>query len=141
MGQPSGSFPHQASGGRVARGATFNFMTVTFLGMMTWGILLSAAYTTPAAAAKDRARLDDPFEITADRIDYDGERDLYVATGNVRVVQPERSLRARWVAFSTLTRIGVAEGEVELLDGDVLEAVYVFLSMLEIGRASCRERV
>ncbi len=126
MGQPSGSFPHQASGGRVARGATFNFMTVTFLGMMTWGILLSAAYTTPAAAAKDRARLDDPFEITADRIDYDGERDLYVATGNVRVVQPERSLRARWVAFSTLTRIGVAEGEVELLDGeDRLEAEFM----------------
>lgn len=78
------------------------------------------------AFANDRARLEDPFEITADRIDYDGRRDLYVATGRVRVMQTDRTLRADWVAFSTTTRIGVAEGAVELVDGrDVLQAEFM----------------
>lgn len=109
----------------MARRATFNLILAVLLGI-AWGVLFSAAAVTPARAAKDRARLDDPFEITADRIDYDGERGLYVATGNVRIVQPARSLRANWVAFSTLTRIGVAEGGVELQDGaDQLAAEFM----------------
>ena len=69
------------------------------------------------AGADDRARLDEPFEITADRIDYEQKRDLYIAQDHVRIVQTHRSLKARWVAFSTETRIGVAEGNVELTDG------------------------
>ncbi len=99
----------------MARGATFNFTIGLLLGI-TGGVLLSSSVASSARAAAERARLENPFEITADRIDYDGDRDLYVATGNVRVVQPERSLRAHWVAFSAVTRIGVAEGDVELLD-------------------------
>jgi lipopolysaccharide assembly outer membrane protein LptD (OstA) len=76
--------------------------------------------------AEDRAGLNDPFEITADRIDYDGVRQLYIATGQVRVEQTARSLVADWVAFSTETRIGVAEGGVELIDGrDVLQAEFM----------------
>lgn len=82
--------------------------------------------STRDAVAAERERLDEPFEITADRIDYDGTRDLYVATGRVRVVQTGRSLRARWLAFSTATRIGVAEGDVVLVDGgDRLEAAFM----------------
>ena len=77
-------------------------------------ILLLAA--TLALGAPGPARMDEPFEITADEIRYDGERNLYVAEGNVRVVQGERNMRARWVAFSTETRLGVAEGDVEVLD-------------------------
>jgi len=56
--------------------------------------------------------MDDPFEITADEIIYDGARNLYVANGNVRIVQGDRNMRAAWVAFSTETRLGVAEGDV-----------------------------
>jgi len=78
------------------------------------------------AGADDRARLDEPFEITADRIDYEQKRNLYVAQAHVRLAQSDRSLKARWVAFSTATRIGVAEGDVELLDGtDVLHADFM----------------
>ena len=73
-------------------------------------LALLTTFGRPSAAQADgRARLEDPFEITADRIDYDGARDLYVATGHVHVVQEGRSLSANWVAFSTGTRIGVAE--------------------------------
>ena len=69
------------------------------------------------AGPDDRDRMDEPFEITADRIEYEADRELYVADGRVRVVQGERRLRARWLAFSRTTRIGVAEGDVELFDG------------------------
>jgi len=68
-------------------------------------------------AAEDRARLEEPFEITADRIEYDDLRDLYTAERHVWIVQGDRSLRARWVTFSTTTRVGVAEGDVVVLDG------------------------
>lgn len=91
-----------------------------------FGLVSGLGVLGSSGAAIARATLDDPFEITADRIDYDGGRDLYVATGNVRVLQPGRSLRARWVAFSKSTRIGVAEGDVVLVDaGDELTAGFM----------------
>lgn len=78
------------------------------------------------AGAAERDRLEDPFEITADLIRYDAPLDLYVAEGNVRVVQGDRSLKARWVAFSVTTRIGVAEGDVELVDAsELLQATFM----------------
>ncbi len=78
------------------------------------------------AAADDRARMSEPFEITADRIVFDSVRNLYVAEGHVNVEQVGRRLKARWVAFSTETRIGVAEGDVDLEDGpDRLRAEFM----------------
>ncbi len=78
------------------------------------------------AAADERARMDEPFEITADRIHFDDARNLYVAEGHVRVDQASRRMKARWLAFSTETRIGVAEGDVELVDGpDRLHAEFM----------------
>lgn len=73
--------------------------------------------TVCVASAEGRSRMEDPFEITADRITYEAERELYVAEGNVHVLQAGRSLVARWVAYSKKTGIGVAEGDVELVDG------------------------
>ncbi|MBY0400327.1 hypothetical protein K2X89_08535, partial [Myxococcota bacterium] len=70
-----------------------------------------------AAQAEGRARSQDPFEITADRIRYEAERELFVAEGNVHVVQAGRSVVARWVAYSKKTGIGVADGDVEVVDG------------------------
>lgn len=80
------------------------------------------------APAQGRARMEDPFEITADRISYEAERELYVAEGNVHVLQAGRSLVARWVAYSKKTGIGVADGDVELVDGAdrLLSAFMVF---------------
>ncbi len=105
----------------MARGATLRIFIVV-CGLFGFGVAIGG----PASAADERERLEDPFEITADRIDYDGSKDLYVATGRVRVIQTGRRLRARWVAFSDETQIGVAQGDVELVDGgDVLRAEFM----------------
>ena len=90
----------------------------TYLGLVLLCSLCLVAGSTRAGSLDERVSLDEPFEITADRIDYDAERALYTADRNVRVVQGEKRLRARWVTFSTETRIGVAEGDVVLVDED-----------------------
>ena len=79
-----------------------------------------------AAFAEERARMSEPFEITADRISYEAERDLYIAERNVHVLQQGRTLTARWVAFSKKTGVAVAEGDVELIEGpDRLNAAFM----------------
>jgi hypothetical protein len=53
------------------------------------------------------------FTLTANVVDYDSERDLYEATGNVKIVQVDgRVLTADWVLFNGSTRTGVASGDV-----------------------------
>jgi lipopolysaccharide assembly outer membrane protein LptD (OstA) len=85
-----------------------------------------ATVTESGAAEGERVRMDEPFEITADRIDFDNARQLYVATGHVRVDQADRRLKAKWIAFSNETRIGVAQGDVQLDDGpDRLQAAFM----------------
>ncbi len=78
--------------------------------------ILLGALVRPAYA-DDRARMTEPFEITADRILYEAERELYVAERNVHVFQEGRTLTARWVVFSKKTGVAIAEGDVELIDG------------------------
>jgi lipopolysaccharide export system protein LptA len=65
---------------------------------------------------------DAPFEISADTIDYERERDIYVARGNVQLVQGQQSLSADWVSFSRTGGRGVASGRVVFSDGN--ETVY-----------------
>ena len=94
----------------------------TVIGFVLVGIGCIADF----AAADDRVRMHEPFEITADRITLDDARALYVAEGHVVVEQADRRLEARWVAFSSETRIGVAEGDVQLDDGsDRLRAEFM----------------
>ena len=63
------------------------------------------------------------WDITADSISYERDRDVYTARGNVHIVQPGRSLTADWAAFSNTTRRGVATGHVVIEDqGQKLEA-------------------
>ena len=107
MCAPQVASPRLVVGGQVARFAT-----------IIATLFIAIGWSANIAAAADRMRMEEPFEISADRIIYDGDRDLYVAEGNVRVDQVGRRLKARWVAFSTTTRIGVAEGEVDLEDGE-----------------------
>jgi lipopolysaccharide assembly outer membrane protein LptD (OstA) len=89
------------------------------------GPLLLLALTT-AVAAGDLPQGDAAaraWDITADSISYERSRDVYTARGNVRIVQPGRSLRADWVAFSNTTRRGIATGHVVIEDqGQKLEA-------------------
>jgi len=107
----------QRVGGQVARFATI-------IGSIA--IAIAIASVASPAAADERDRMSEPFEITADRIRFDDARKLYVAEGHVHVEQVGRRLKARWVAFSTKTRIGVAEGDVDLEDGpDRLRAEFM----------------
>lgn len=58
-----------------------------------------------------------PFDIRADSVELESERDVYVAEGDVVIRQPGRTIRADWVAFSNRTRQGVATGNVVVEEG------------------------
>jgi lipopolysaccharide assembly outer membrane protein LptD (OstA) len=63
---------------------------------------------------------DTPFDITADSVEYESDRDVYIARGNVVITQPGRSLTGDWVAFSGETRQGIATGNVVVTEGEDL---------------------
>ena len=87
-------------------------------GALVLGTPLVALAQEPPSDLARRA-----WDITADSISYERERDVYTARGNVRIVQPGRSLSADWLAFSNTTRRGVATGHVVIEDaGQRLEA-------------------
>lgn len=67
-----------------------------------------------------------PVTLTADSLEYEAERDVYVARGHVVIVQGKRTLKADWIAFNAKTGAGVASGHVELVDGtDTLRSNFV----------------
>jgi lipopolysaccharide assembly outer membrane protein LptD (OstA) len=88
------------------------------------GSLLLLASAPPVAAGDPPSEpVERAWDISADSISYERGRDVYTARGNVRIVQPDRSLRADWVAFSNTTRRGIATGHVVIEDqGQKLEA-------------------
>lgn len=92
--------------------------------MRPLSVLVLALLIHAVAAAAERELGDAPFEIEADRLAYEQDRNIYEASGNVRVTQEEgRSLEADWVTFNADTRIGVAVGNVMIRDGeDVVSA-------------------
>jgi len=61
---------------------------------------------------------DEPFELSADSVEYDRPRDLYIADGAVEIRQGDRTLTADWMAFSNTTQRGVASGSVTFREGD-----------------------
>lgn len=81
-------------------------------------VLIGLGWIAVPALAAERDRMQDPFEISADRITFDQARDLYIAEGRVVVDHADRRMKARWMTFSKATRIGVAEGDVQLDDGE-----------------------
>lgn len=82
-------------------------------------MLLSVA---PATARAE----DPPFQVDADEVEYQADRELYVARGHVVIQQRGRTLRADRVYFSQKTRQGVASGNVVVEDGDdVLRAPFL----------------
>src|SRR5262245_55265891 len=93
--------------------------------------LLTLAWASAAAAqtadaekpAKKPGLRDLPVELTADALDYDAERQIYVASGNVEIVQAGRTVRADYVEFNRRSGLGVARGNVELSEnGEVMRA-------------------
>jgi len=72
----------------------------------------------PPAEVSPEAKLPPPdFVLTADVVTYDSERDVYEATGNVKVTQIDgRVLTSDWLVFNGTTRTGVASGNVVIVD-------------------------
>ena len=57
------------------------------------------------------------FTLVADEATYDSARDIYEATGNVRITQADgRVLATDWIVFNATTRTGVATGDVRVVD-------------------------
>ena len=71
-------------------------------------IALSGSARAALVGADDRDS-DAPFDITADTVEFESDRDLFIARGNVVITQPGRTLTADWVAFSSETRQGVVK--------------------------------
>src|SRR5262245_57658224 len=91
-------------------------------------LLACAAVADPASELSDLSEQlkEEPFELTADSLHYDIERELYIGRGNVVIKQSGRTLRADWVAFNRKTGAGLASGNVRLEDGgDVVTADFV----------------
>lgn len=81
------------------------------------------------------------WDVTADSISYERDRDVYTARGNVRIVQPGRSLNADWLAFSNTTRRGVATGHVVIEDaGQRLEADVIHFELDQLRGILLRGR-
>jgi LPS-assembly protein len=75
----------------------------------------------PAAGQADRAQAGIPWEISADRIEYDQTNDEYMAEGNVTIAREKSTLTADRVRLNQTQRLAWAEGQVRLLSGrDVL---------------------
>ncbi len=74
-----------------------------------------------------------PYNISADQVVYEQERDLYELDGNVRVSQQGRVLTANWLIFSAQTNVGVASGDVVIRDGsDVIRAEFAWVDLIEV---------
>ncbi|MFI5316228.1 MAG: LPS-assembly protein LptD [Myxococcota bacterium] len=78
------------------------------------------------------------FVVDGDVVTYDNERDLYEATGNVKITQPDgRVLTSDWALFNGTTRTGVASGNVVIVDAQSTThaqfAVVDFVSTVSIA--------
>lgn len=69
------------------------------------------------AQVLDAGRIEGPFQVVADEVEYQADRDAYVARGNVVITQEGRRLTADRVLFSNKTGVGVASGDVVITEG------------------------
>jgi lipopolysaccharide assembly outer membrane protein LptD (OstA) len=91
--------------------------------------LLGAALLTAGVAngqPASRVTVQESFELTADAVEFESARRIYVARGNVRIVSGDTELSADWLAYSETHRRGVATGKVVYrADGDEVFAKFV----------------
>jgi lipopolysaccharide assembly outer membrane protein LptD (OstA) len=85
-------------------------------------LLLVALFASAAFAQPSEP----PFKVTADEVEYQADRDIYVGRGHVVIIQQGKTLTADHVMFSNKTRQGVATGNVVIKDGgDTLTAPFL----------------
>jgi len=83
-------------------------------------------FAAPAFAAAEHQDFQAPFDVTGDEVEYQAERDAYIARGNVHITQQGRSLTADRVLFNNKTKKGVAIGNVKVIQGtDVLQSDFL----------------
>jgi len=96
------------------------------IGALSSFIACALMATAAAAQFPDSSLEDRPFELTADSVEFESARRIYVARGNVRIVSGDTELTADWMAFSDARSRGVATGNVVYrAAGDVLLADFI----------------
>ncbi len=89
----------------------------------------SAATTGPIERQTGRTTVSGPVEIVARQLEYDREKDTYIAKGNVEVHEGARHLTADSVLFNDATKDAYAEGNVVFQDEeDVIYADKISLN-------------
>ena len=106
--------------------ATLPFMATCIL--LTIFLLIIAVPTAAQMnTQKNESIIQDPklpWQLEADRIDYDQTADEYTATGNVLIYKKNIRLSADFVRFDRKNMMAYAEGNVVLTDGeDILKGV------------------
>ena len=91
-------------------------------------ILLLAAFAVPGAA-RELVSQEQPVLIMADELHYDEELGTVVASGNVEIIQGDRTLLADTISYNQKTDVVSASGNVVLHEptGEVLFAEFVEL--------------
>ncbi len=99
------------------------------LALAGW-VIMVAGMLGQQALAVDRKTSSQPALLSADRVSYDEELGLVVATGHVEISQDNRILHANTVTYNQRTDSVTASGDVSLLepDGNVIFGSYVELS-------------
>ena len=103
------------------------------------GTLVCAAILQPATAQVRRVpggpppqpiTRTDPVTFTADRLDYDRDKQVVTATGNVEAWQRDNILKADRITFDRTTNVAAATGNVVMVqpDGQVIFSDYAELT-------------
>jgi len=95
------------------RGAVRLALAVAFA-----GVTIVLPLRGGAQSLKVGEKLDGPFRVVGDEVEYQADRDAYVARGNVVITQEGRTLTADRVLFSDRTGMGIATGNVVITEGD-----------------------
>jgi lipopolysaccharide assembly outer membrane protein LptD (OstA) len=82
----------------------------------------AAAFAAPPGAGAQDLKLGEkiegPFQVVGDEVEYQADRDAYVARGNVVITQSGRKLTADRVLYSNKTGVGIATGNVVMTEGE-----------------------
>lgn len=105
MRRGAGELPQQ----RVWRSTTLVRAWLALVILVALVLVAGTAYAQSASEA--------PVEVTADHLEYEAERSLFIAYGNVRIVNGARSIEADWVVVGRDSEQGVAQGNVVYRDG------------------------
>lgn len=115
MAGRTGDVQHVARGIGPGSAGVRGIAAASLVAALWW--LLALAASAQSAGPGPAEPGPNPFDVTADSVEFETDRDVYVARGNVVIRQPDRTLTADWVAFSNTTRQGVATGNVVVVEG------------------------